>query len=64
MLPNTYVINCLQFPQHFKSECLQIRVSKYIPVQGGKKPKMSQFSNFGPYLLGNIKGSAPAAMWL
>ena len=25
---------------------------------------MSQFSNFGPFLLNNIKGSKPTAMWL
>lgn len=25
---------------------------------------MSQFSNFGPFLLNNIKGSEPTAMWL
>lgn len=25
---------------------------------------MSQFSNFGPFLLNNIKGSEPIAMWL
>lgn len=25
---------------------------------------MSQYSNFGPFLLNNIKGSEPTAMWL
>jgi hypothetical protein len=25
---------------------------------------MPQFSNFGPYLLNNIKGNEPPAMWL